>query len=226
MSYKFDQHTIQKALDWAYDTAVNGIPGASFAGLGTAEGLAASYLKRQGALSDNVNSLIFWHTTTAATTGFVTGLGGILTLPVALPANIAVVLLTQLRMIAAIAHMGGYNIRDDQVRALCYVCLCGSSAGDILKSVGIQAGTKVGQRAIERLPFAVIKQINQAVGFRLITKFGSTGVINLGKALPLIGGRCWWHVRWCWNPHHWQGRQKNIYWIISTNSSLHNLAIE
>jgi len=50
-------------------------------------------------------------------------LGGIITLPVTLPANIAVVLLTQVRMITAIAHMGGYNIRDDQVRALCYVCL-------------------------------------------------------------------------------------------------------
>ncbi len=188
MSYQFDLNTIQKVLDWAYDTAVQGLPGTSFAGLGTAEELAASYCKGPGTLSSKVDALIFWHTTTALTTGFITGLGGIITLPVTLPANIAVVLLTQLRMITAIAHMGGYNLRDDQVRTLCYVCLCGSSAGDILKSAGIQAGTKVAQRAIERLPFAIIKQINQTVGFRLITKFGTTGVINLGKALPLVGG--------------------------------------
>lgn len=30
--------------------------------------------------------------------------------------------------------------------------------------------------------------INQKVGFRLLTKFGQKGAINLGKAVPLVGG--------------------------------------
>ena len=30
--------------------------------------------------------------------------------------------------------------------------------------------------------------INQKVGFRLVTKFGEKGVINLGKAIPILGG--------------------------------------
>ena len=34
----------------------------------------------------------------------------------------------------------------------------------------------------------VIKEINKKVGFRLLTKFGEKGVINLGKAIPVIGG--------------------------------------
>jgi hypothetical protein len=34
----------------------------------------------------------------------------------------------------------------------------------------------------------VITKINQKVGFRLLTKFGSKGVINLGKMVPLTGG--------------------------------------
>lgn len=29
---------------------------------------------------------------------------------------------------------------------------------------------------------------NQKVGFRFITKFGSKGLINLGKAVPVVGG--------------------------------------
>ena len=41
---------------------------------------------------------------------------------------------------------------------------------------------------IKRILFEVIKQINKAVGFRLVTKFGETGVINLGKGIPLVGG--------------------------------------
>jgi len=188
MSTTLDSTGIQKALDWTYEAAIKGIPGGGIAGIGTAEELANSYRKAGGSRRQQADSLIFWHTTTAATTGFVTGLGGIVTLPLTLPANLAVVLLTQLRMIVAIAILGGYDIHDDQVRALCYVCLCGSSAGDILKGVGVQTGTKTAQRMVQKLPFTFIKQINNAAGFRLITKFGSTGVINLGKALPLVGG--------------------------------------
>ena len=41
---------------------------------------------------------------------------------------------------------------------------------------------------IKRILFEVIKQINKAVGFRLVTKFGEKGVINLGKGIPLVGG--------------------------------------
>ena len=34
----------------------------------------------------------------------------------------------------------------------------------------------------------VIKAINKAVGFRLITKNGTTGIINVGKMVPVLGG--------------------------------------
>ncbi len=41
---------------------------------------------------------------------------------------------------------------------------------------------------IKRMPVEIIKQINKKVGFRLVTKFGEKGVINLGKCVPLVGG--------------------------------------
>ena len=31
-------------------------------------------------------------------------------------------------------------------------------------------------------------RINRAVGMKLVTKFGEKGVINLGKAVPFLGG--------------------------------------
>jgi uncharacterized protein (DUF697 family) len=34
----------------------------------------------------------------------------------------------------------------------------------------------------------VIKEINKKVGFRLLTKFGEKGVVNLGKLIPVLGG--------------------------------------
>lgn len=181
---KLTQEAIMSALDWSYDKAVNGgIPG-----MDTALELADSYLQKGGTLDEQVKSLIAWQNTKSATSGFLTGLGGVITLPVAIPANLTSVIFVQVRMVAAIAYMGGYDLKDDQVKSLVYVCLVGNGAKDILKNAGIQIGKKLAVNGIKKIPFAVIKKINQAVGFRLLTKFGHKGVINLGKMVPLAGG--------------------------------------
>lgn len=74
------QEAIMDAL--SYDKAINGgVPG-----IDTAIELADNYLKKKGSLEENVNSLIRWQNTKSATSGFLTGLGGIITLPVAVPA--------------------------------------------------------------------------------------------------------------------------------------------
>lgn len=176
--------TIMRALDWSYDKAINGgIPG-----METAIELADNYLQKSGTLEENVKSLILWQNTKSATSGFLSGLGGIITLPIAVPANIASVILVQMRMVAAIAHMGGYDLKDDQVKSFVYACLAGNGAKDILKNSGIQIGKKLAVTGIKKFPFEVIKKINQAVGFRLLTKFGEKGLINLSKMVPLAGG--------------------------------------
>ena len=43
----------------------------------------------------------------------------------------------QIRVIAAIAHMRGYNPKDDEVKTLVFSCLTRQAATDILK-VGIK----------------------------------------------------------------------------------------
>lgn len=176
------QRKIIQAMNWAYDKAVNGVPG-----LDSAEELAACYLKKEGSLKEQINSLIRWQNTKAGTTGFVTGLGGMLTIPATLPVNITSVLFIQIRMIAAIAKMCGFDLKDDKVQTLVYVCLVGSSSSEIIKDLGIQISGKLAIAAIKKIPKAVITKINQAVGFRLLTKFSQKGFINLGKAVPLIG---------------------------------------
>lgn len=176
--------SMHQAMDWAYDKAVNGVPG-----LGTAQELAEDYRDESKTPEEQVNSLIRWQNTKAATSGFVTGLGGVVTMPVALPANITSVLYVQIRMIAAIAHLGGYDINDDRVQSLVYVCLAGSSAKDVLKGTGISLGNELTTSMIQRyVTRDVVNAINRAVGFRLVTKFGQTGLVNLGKMVPLIGG--------------------------------------
>lgn len=109
-------------------------------------------------------------------------------MPLTLPANITSVIYVQIRMIAAIAHIGGHDVKDDRVKSLVYACLAGNAAKDILKDIGIVVGTKLTTSAIKNISGKTIIAINQKVGFRLLTKFGEKGAINLGKAVPLIGG--------------------------------------
>ena len=90
-------------------------------------------------------------------------------------------------MIAAIAAMGGYDVRSDQVKTLVFVCLMGTSIADLLKERCVKVGEQVTRAAIKKIPGAVLTKINQRIGFRFITKFGEKGIVNLGKCVPLVG---------------------------------------
>jgi hypothetical protein len=175
---------MMSALNWAYDQAASDIPG-----LGSAEGLANSYLKSAGGSVDKaIDDLINWQTGYAGAAGFATNLVGIMTMPIAIPANLASVLLIQFRMIAAIAHLRGYQISDERVRTLAFLSLTGSSAATVLQEFSVKLGTKLTASMISKVSAATLTKINQAVGFRLVTKAGQTGLVNLSKFVPLIGG--------------------------------------
>lgn len=174
---------IMQALDWAYDKAINGV-----AGMDSASEMAANYAKGKGTKIDQANSLIRWQNTKAGTSGFITGLGGLIVMPITIPANITSVIYVQIRMIAAIACLGGHELKDDRVKTLVYACLTGNVAKDILKDVGIVVGRKLTENAIKNISGKTITVINQKVGFRLLTKFGEKGAVNLGKSIPLVGG--------------------------------------
>ncbi|HIQ54533.1 MAG TPA: EcsC family protein, partial [Pseudomonas pachastrellae] len=156
MAKELTESKIMQVLDWTYDKAVNGV-----SGLDSAAELADSYMKQGGSLKDQANSLIRWQNTKSGTSGFLTGLGGIITMPVTIPANITSVMYVQVRMIAAIAHMGGHDLNDDRVKSLVYACLTGNAAKDILKDMGIVVGRKLTENAIKNISGKTITAINQ-----------------------------------------------------------------
>lgn len=177
------QEQMMEILDRCYTAATNGLPGTP-----TCQDLASEYLEKYKIPELAAQKLISAQIAKATTSGFLTSLGGLITLPVALPANIASVLYVQMRMIASIAILGGYNPHDDEVQTLVYVCLAGISIGDICKQVGIAFGNKLTMSLIKKIPGTVLTKINQKVGFRFVTKFGTKGIVNLGKAVPFVGG--------------------------------------
>ena len=121
------------------------------------------------------------------TSGFITGFGGVITMPIAIPANVGSVLYVQMRMIACSAYMAGFDLKSDQTQTFVYACLAGVAMNEVLKQAGIKIGIELTEAAIKKIPGKVLTQINQKVGFRFITKFGTKGMVNLGKLIPGVG---------------------------------------
>ena len=78
-------------------------------------------------------------------------------------------------------------MQSDQTQTFVYACLAGVAVNQIIKQAGIKFGVKLGNSLIKRIPGKVLTKINQRVGFRFLTKFGTKGIINLGKLLPGVG---------------------------------------
>lgn len=178
------QQDILKTLDTVYAKVLEGIPPKKEAIVPMAE----RYLRKNGSVDEAAMALINSHLNKCTATGFVMGLGGLVTMPVTIPANIAGVLYFQLRMIAGVAYMGGYDVFSPQVRTLTYVCLAGISLESMLKSTGVKIGTRITKTIVTKLPTKITAAINKRVGYRLFTKFGSRSAVSLGKAVPIVGG--------------------------------------
>jgi len=110
------------------------------------------------------------------------------TLPVAVPASVYASWVVQARVSAAVARLYGYSPDDDRVRRMVLMTLLGDAGKEALKAAGVTAGNKIGMRLLERLPGRILVAINKKVGFRLLTKAGEKGVVNLVQLVPLLGG--------------------------------------
>jgi len=174
---------IEQILQWIVEV---GIDGGGL--LGSAKQVAEDHLSKTANVEDAINSVISWRTAHAAGTGFVTGLGGIAAMPITIPAGLAVCYALGANTAAAVAYLRGYDIQSDQVRTVIFLCLIGDAGEEILKNAGITVGTKVCQNLIKKIPGKVLIEVNKKIGFRLITKTGEKGAVNLMKMVPLVGG--------------------------------------
>ena len=177
--------TALQIINWITDRAIGGV-----GPLSSAESLAQEYLIDQS-YPDNgerIEALINWETSKNFTSGFLTGLGGIITLPVTLPAAFGASWLIQARMAAAIAKISGFDIHSDRVKTFVVMCLVGDAMKDIAKIAGVKIATGLTEALLRQIPGKLLIEINKQVGFRLVTKSGEMGVINLMKNVPLMGG--------------------------------------
>lgn len=180
---KITEKEMLEILNTLYVKSINGIPKVSL----PIDDLVEDYISKNPSVESAAKSLINNSIVKCGTSGFITGFGGFATMIATLPANITSVLYVQLRMCCAIAKMAGYDIYSDQVQTLIYACLTGSAINDILKQAGIKFVNKFGVAMVKKIPGKTLTVINRKVGFKFVTKFGEKGILNLGKAVPVLG---------------------------------------
>jgi|SRR5476649_88838 len=173
---EFPFNTLFGWLDILYTQAIQG-------GLGTdsAKELAYHYRSISPDIHQAAESLITWESSKAATSGFITGLGGVVALPVTLPAGLTGLLFIQFRMIAAIAILGGHSPNDIRTGHLIYLCLGGSVAKELLHNAGLHL--------LRQLSSAALETVTEKAVTTLMTRI-TTGVAagSVARLLPLVGG--------------------------------------
>lgn len=174
---------VQTTLEWISDAGIKGL-----GVLPTPEQTAADYKHAGTCTEDAIDSLITWRIAQASGTGFISGLGGITTMPITIPAGLAASYALGANTAATVAHLKGYDVHTEQVKTLILLCLIGEAGESILKTAGIAVGNKICKNLIKQIPGKVLIEINKKVGFRLVTKAGEKGVVNLMKFVPLVGG--------------------------------------
>jgi uncharacterized protein (DUF697 family) len=156
----------------------------------SAKTVASRHLQRLGGSVDEaITSIIDHHIRLASAQGFVTNIGGVAALPVAIPANITGVAIVQVRMVAAIAHLRGYDLNDNRVRTALVMCLMG----------GEQVAKHIADGSLPTSPMAVAtapifdpdldRQVADDVVADLAARIGGKNLaLAIVKRLPLAGG--------------------------------------
>jgi uncharacterized protein (DUF697 family) len=161
-----------------------------FPPLSSAANLADEYLIDQGFADDDerVAALVKWEMGKNFTTGFITGLGGIVTLPVGIPSALVASWLIQARMAGAIARIYGHDLTEERVRTLILLSLAGDVARQAMSDLGLNLGSKLPQSAMKQVPGRALVEINKRIGLRLLAKVGQRGISQFPKAIPVVGG--------------------------------------
>jgi len=136
-----------------------------------------------------VDAIVRHHVRLGAASGFLTSAGGFFTLPIALPANVLGFYLIATRMVASIAKVRGYDLRQEEIRTAVLLTLVGADADDLLKKAGMASpGGTLSNLAAQRLPGPAMMVVQKGVGFRLLATVGKNSLVRLGKIVPIVGG--------------------------------------
>ncbi len=169
----------------AFDRAVDGV--------GPLKGAAASadarLAENGGDVDKAIGDLVDAHVRMAGLQGFVTNIGGLVTMTLTIPANISGLALLQCHLVGGIAHLRGYALSDPRVRNGVLACMLGE---DTVKGLVKKKKLPSGPMAIATAPTydeTLGERIAIEVAGELIARVaGKRTVVAVGRKVPVVGG--------------------------------------
>ena len=169
----------------AFDRAVDGVGPLK----GAAEAADQRLADCNGDVDDAIGKLIDSHVRLAGAQGFLTNLGGVVTMAMTIPANISGLALLQCHLVAGIAHLRGYTLSDPRVRNALLACILGAD--------GVQALVKDHRLPGAPMVIATAPQHDPELDQRIATEVataliaqvaGKRTAAMVGRRMPVIGG--------------------------------------
>lgn len=165
----------------------------AIAGIGpltAAAQVAEKVLKdNDGLVGKSVHGVVDHHTRLAGAQGFLTNIGGLVTMTVTVPANLTGLAVLQCRMVAAVAHLRGYDLADPRTHNAILVTILGEdTVAELVKQQKIPAPPM----ALATAPVhdaSIDAAISHAVATDLVTRVaGRRMATTVGRRVPVVGG--------------------------------------
>jgi hypothetical protein len=170
-----------------YPKALGGLPG-----LGTPIEAASRARKAAPTPRAQAKSAIGAYLALSGTTGFLTNLGGWLTMPVTLPANLAGVAVLQLHLGQTIAALAGHDPSATPIRDRVIACLLGDGTAEATRTEAEETVDRVGVKLAERALRTLAGQVARTTGRAAVgtAKWLAERRLKrlVTRGIPLVGG--------------------------------------
>jgi len=145
--------------------------------------------EHRGDVDAAIHGVIENHVRYAGAQGFLTNLGGLATMAFTVPTNLSGLALVECRMIAAIAHLRGYDLSDPRVKNAVLVCLLGEeTVRGLVEAQKLPAPPMALATAPAHDPW-LDKVISAEVASDLVAKVAGKKVAGtVARRIPLVGG--------------------------------------
>lgn len=142
-----------------------------------------------GDVENALAALLRMHTSLAGVQGFVTNLGGVSTIAVTVPANVAGVTIVQCHLVAGIAHLRGYDLDDPRVRNAILACMLGEGeVKSLIKAHRLPSSPMALATSPVHDPM-LDDTLSREVTSELVGRTaGRRAVTLIGRRIPFFGG--------------------------------------
>lgn len=156
---------------------------------GAAAAAEAKLADAGGNADKAISRLVDSHVKLAGIQGFVTNLGGLVTMAVSVPVNISGLALLQAHLVGGIAHLRGYDLADPRVRNAVLACMLGEDAVHKMVKKRKLPSSPMAIATAPGYDAALDERIATEVAAELFTRVaGKRTMATLARRMPVIGG--------------------------------------